>query len=65
MPSIEYDTRTCQGYGNCAVSAPDIFGVDDNGLVVVHQAEIGEGDVGRVTTAIRSCPVNALRIGHS
>lgn len=65
MPLIESDVRICQGYGNCAVSAPDIFGVDDNGLVVVHDAEIGDDDIARVSTAVRSCPVNALRIGPS
>jgi ferredoxin len=65
MPSINADLRACQGYGNCAVSAPDIFGVDDSGLVVVRSPEVLDDDIARVSTAVRSCPVSALQINLS
>jgi ferredoxin len=59
---VEADVARCDGYANCVVAAPDLFGLDDNGLVVVKVAEIDEGAVPRAEEAVRNCPVSVLSL---
>jgi ferredoxin len=56
------DLDTCEGYANCVIAAPDVFDVDDSGVVVVLDAHPGEAERETVEEAVRSCPVAALRI---
>lgn len=62
MAVVRTDRSTCQGYGNCSLSAPGTFDVDDGGTVVVLQAEIGDADRAGVEEAVQGCPVSALWI---
>jgi ferredoxin len=62
---VKADLGRCQGYGNCTLPAPDIFGVDDNGLVAVLRESISDDEVSIVQTAIRSCPVAAITLAES
>lgn len=62
MNRVEADLKVCQGYGNCADEAPEIFDVDDDGIVVLLRDRFEEHERERVEVAVRSCPVTALAI---
>lgn len=62
MARLLADFEACQGYGNCITGAPDVYDIDDDGKVVLLQAEIDDADRPRVEEAARSCPVDALSI---
>jgi 3-phenylpropionate/trans-cinnamate dioxygenase ferredoxin reductase subunit len=64
MPKLTADLSLCQGYANCVVAAPDVYDIDDEGKVVLLKHAIDESDRARVEQAARSCPVNALVVGH-
>lgn len=60
---IAVDTGACQAYGNCMLSAPDVFDLDDDsGVVVILQERPPEDLRLAVTEAVRSCPVQALTL---
>ncbi|GAC00899.1 MULTISPECIES: ferredoxin [Gordonia] len=60
MAVLKVDLSACQGYANCVVGADDYYDLDDDGLVVLLQAEVGDGERARVEAAAKSCPVSAL-----
>lgn len=62
MPVLKADFGACQGYANCVVGAPDVYDIDDDGVVVVLKPEITEDERPRIEEAARSCPVSALTI---
>ncbi len=62
MAVLKADFTACQGYANCVVAAPDVYDLDDNGVVVLLKDGIPAGDLARVQEAVRSCPVSALTI---
>lgn len=62
MPRLTADHEACQGYGNCITGAPDVYDIDDDGVVVLLREEIPDSDRARVEEAARSCPVNALAV---
>lgn len=62
MSVIKADVEVCQGYANCVVAAADIFDIGDTGTVVILDDTVTESDEARIVTAIRSCPVSALRL---
>ena len=62
MPVLKADFTLCQGYANCVDGAPDVYDIDDDGVVVLLRDRITEEERPRIEEAVRSCPVNALRI---
>ena len=62
MQVVIADLGLCQGYANCVMNAPEIFDLDETGIVKVLKEEIGEGDVERVRAAVAACPVSALSL---
>jgi ferredoxin len=62
MQTVTADFDICQGFGNCAMNAPDLFDLDDNDVVVVLKSEIPDEERGYAETAVRSCPVSALKL---
>ncbi len=62
MPSVKADRNRCDGYGNCSELAPNIFGVDEGGLVIVLRGEISQADMSAALGAVRSCPAGALAL---
>lgn len=62
MPVLKADFTLCQGYANCVDAAPDVYDIDDDGVVVLLRDHITEEERPRIEEAVRSCPVNALRI---
>lgn len=65
MGVVKADRSRCQGYGNCTLAAPQIFGVDDQGLVTVLRENVSADDVTDAQAAIRSCPVAAISLVES
>ena len=62
MPVLKADFGACQGYANCVDAAPEVYDIDDDGVVVLLREEITEEERPRIEEAARSCPVNALLI---
>jgi ferredoxin len=65
MPRLKADFGACQGYANCVDAAPQVYDIDDDGVVVLIREEITEEERPRIEEAARSCPVNALTIEES
>ena len=65
MPVLKADFGACQGYANCVDAAPDVYDIDDEGIVVLLKEEITEEERPRIEEAARSCPVSALTIEES
>lgn len=62
MPVLKADFGACQGYANCVDAAPDVYDIDDDGVVVLLKTAITEAERPRIEEAARSCPVSALTI---
>lgn len=56
------DFQACEGHGMCEAMAHDYFELDDDGVVQVLDATPPESDREMVDSAVRSCPVAALRL---
>lgn len=55
------DPDVCAGHGVCALIAPDLFSVDDDG--VSHHPDVSdEADVGQAQEAGDSCPTQAIEL---
>jgi ferredoxin len=57
---IHADVGKCQGYGNCAALDERHFDLDDDGLVVIRDGQVAEGERDTVAAAVRSCPADAI-----
>jgi ferredoxin len=60
---ILLDSKRCEGHGVCAETAPELFRLDDDGdLVVLFDGdEVPAGQEDASASAVRVCPVGALR----
>lgn len=60
---VTVDKSRCQAYGNCLLTAPDVFDLDDEaGVAVVIQEQPSEDLYPAIEEAVRSCPVQALKV---
>jgi ferredoxin len=59
MYRIVIDRTLCSGFGACAELAPEIFDVDDEGLVAIRT---GTSDDTRVLDAAAACPMAAIEV---
>ena len=59
---IEANRDVCIGAGMCVMTAPEVFDQDeDDGLVVVLQAEVPPEHAEAAARAVAGCPSGALR----
>jgi ferredoxin len=58
---IEADRDVCIGAGMCVMTAEDVFDQDDEGIVVMLDAEVPPEHAAAVARAVASCPSGALR----
>ncbi|ALC31597.1 ferredoxin [Streptomyces bacillaris] len=60
---VQVDRERCVGAGMCALTAPDVFTQDDDGLseVLPGRAETAGGHP-LVGEAVRACPVGAVAL---
>lgn len=62
---VSVDAGLCQGYGNCAMAAPEVFELDEaTGLATVVQSEPRPELHAGVEEAVRLCPVRAIHAGE-
>jgi ferredoxin len=55
------DKDRCEGHGLCATVAPEVFDLDDEGVVVVLTPDLIPADLEtKAVSGARSCPVAAL-----
>lgn len=60
---IEIDRKLCNGYGNCIISAPQVFDLDpDTNIAYVLDGSPTAADEADVREAAADCPVSAIRI---
>ena len=59
MYEIVIDRSLCSGFGACAELAPDVFEVDDGGLVSLR---VGTSDDAAVLDAADACPMGAISV---
>lgn len=59
---IEVDLTKCTGHGICESIAEDVFEVQDDGTVALHDPQRPEADRERMTQAVTQCPAAALRL---
>lgn len=59
MYRIVIDRSLCSGFGSCADLAPEIFEVDDGGLVALRR---GTSDDPSVLDAAAACPMAAISV---
>ncbi|MGY1740688.1 MULTISPECIES: ferredoxin [unclassified Blastococcus] len=60
MSRIEVDRDRCIASGVCEVVAPEVFELDDDGVLQVRQA--APADPAAAAEAVRGCPSGALRL---
>ena len=61
-PHVEVDLAKCTGHGICESIAEDVFEVQDDGSVAIHDPDRPETDRERMTQAVTQCPAAALRL---
>jgi ferredoxin len=59
---IFIDQERCEGHGQCAAAAPEVFAFDDDGLTVVLTDPVDPTAEDAARAAARRCPVAALHI---
>jgi ferredoxin len=52
----------CDGNGNCARAAPEIFRMDDDDALEILQETFGPELKAKAEAAVKSCPKNALSL---
>lgn len=60
MSTIKVDRTTCQGYGNCVLSLPSVFDIDDEGLVVLKRDDVEPGEMEGLRRAAYDCPTESI-----
>jgi ferredoxin len=59
---VEVDLEKCTGHGICESIADDVFEVQDDGTVRIHDDQRPESDRERMRQAVTQCPAAALRL---
>jgi len=59
---VEIDRNACCGYGVCAEICPEVYGLDDNGIVVLKTETVPEGLEEEAREGAAACPQLAIKI---
>lgn len=62
MSRVQVDRDRCVGSGVCESLAPEVFELDDDGVLVVHRDEPDASQLDAVRDAVHSCPTRALAV---
>ena len=62
---IEIDFDLCQGHAMCVEEAPEVFHVDDEGMLTVKQPEPPQELWEAVREAEKYCPCRAITLHES
>lgn len=61
MTSVQVDRAKCEGFGFCEEAVPDVFRLDDDGVLHIDEAA-AQTATATLPAAVRVCPVAALRL---
>jgi ferredoxin len=64
MTKYEILSERCVQTGNCVEIAPELFTVDDEGVVTTKDAAQGADEQAAVREAARACPALAIKLGE-
>lgn len=56
------DRERCEGHGLCADTAPEVYELDDDAIVVLLHEDVPPALARKAEAGARVCPVAALRI---
>jgi ferredoxin len=59
---IVADRERCEGHGLCADTAPDVYDLDDEAVVVLLHEDVPPALERKAEAGARVCPVAALKI---
>lgn len=59
---LELDRPRCEGHGLCEEAAPRLMHLDDEGELVLDVTDVSAEDLEAAKTAVRVCPVAALKL---
>ena len=59
---IVFNRSTCAGIGLCEMHAPDVFKIDDDGLMTVQIPVVDGSRRAEIEEAAMSCPTQSIRI---
>lgn len=62
MMRVVVNWALCDGNGNCAREAPEVFELDDDDNLRLLKEEVEPAEEARVVAAVRVCPKSALSI---
>lgn len=61
---VEVDYDLCQGHANCMAEAPEIFQVNDKGILTVLQESPDNTLLKKAQAAAKYCPTSAIKINQ-
>ena len=64
MSRLEVDRDRCVGSGTCEALAPDVFEIDDDGVLTLLRPEPADGELPEVRDAVQQCPTRALTLAE-
>lgn len=59
---VTADREQCCGYGVCAEICPEVYGLDEDGLIVLLKEEISEGLFESANEGAYACPQSVLKV---
>lgn len=62
MTTIDVDRDRCEGHGLCEATAPEVYRLDDDGVVELVVDHIAPELLAKSEAGARICPVAALRV---
>ncbi|QUQ66378.1 ferredoxin [Kutzneria sp. CA-103260] len=60
--AIEVDRNLCEANGLCVAAVPEVFELDSDEELVIHEAAVDTVSAERIKVAVASCPRYALRV---
>ncbi|GAA3433675.1 ferredoxin [Kutzneria kofuensis] len=60
--AIEVDRNLCEANGRCVAAAPEVFELENDEELVIHEPPVGAELAERIKVAVASCPRYALRV---
>ena len=61
---VVVDLDECLGHGQCEDAAPEVFRMNDQGLVDVLIEEPNESLWSKIEEAVRRCPAEAIKLQY-
>ncbi|NNC38712.1 MAG: ferredoxin [Acidimicrobiales bacterium] len=59
---VTIDRSLCCGYGVCVEECPEVFGLDEDGIVVLLKGEVGSDLFDKANEAAYACPQMVIKL---